>query len=406
MNQIIRQKHTTAIITGNQAAAEAERFARVKVVCFFPIGPSDEVGEHLVRMIHRGQLDARIIDLENERSAVNAQITATQGGVRASFATNSEGLVFAYQPLFWAAYARVPIVVAVAHRAMEPPTIIVTDDHDTIIFRDAHWIQFYCENPQDVFDTMLQARWVAERHDILLPAFVTWPGWEVSHSSAPVDLPTQEQVDAFLPPFQLPPGQDILTMDLAEFYGQPREGTTGFEPTYMEQRYHVDYTLNIRVKTAIEEAYREYLRIFGRGYGGLIEKYQTDDADIILIAMSNIAAVARVAADAMRRKDFRVGVIKIRVLRPFPSEAIADAAKHARVLIALDRNPVAVLYHELRSALYDYPSKPVTLGRIVALGGRDFTHMDCMEIAAEGLSALKDQYSVPRLDWRLRIAKG
>ena len=157
-----------ATLTGNEAAAEACKMARVQVGAFFPIGPSDEVGEKLVQMMRRGELDARVIDLENERSVINAQIVAAQAGVRTSFATNSEGIVFAYQPLFWAPYGRVPIVVHVAHRAMEPPTTIVTDDHDTIIFRDVHWLQFHCENAQDVFDTTLQAYRVAEDHDVLL----------------------------------------------------------------------------------------------------------------------------------------------------------------------------------------------------------------------------------------------
>ena len=202
------------VMTGNEAAAEACKMARVQVVGFFPIGPSDEVGEALVQMMRRRELDARVIDLENERSVVNAQIVAAQAGVRTSFATNSEGLVFAYQPLFWAAYGRVPIVVHVAHRAMEPPTVIVTDDHDTIIFRDAHWLQFYCENAQDVFDTTLQAYRVAEDHEVLLPAFVTYAGWEVSHASFPLTVPPQTQVDAYLPRYALPPGLDVLETNL------------------------------------------------------------------------------------------------------------------------------------------------------------------------------------------------
>ncbi len=399
------REHKTVIITGNQAAAEASRLARVGVVCFFPIGPSDEVGEHLVRMVNRGQLDAKIIDLENERSVVNAQITATQCGVRASFSTNSEGLVFAYQPLFWSAYARVPIVVTVAHRAMEPPTIIVPDDHDTIIYRDTHWLQFYCENPQEVFDTVLQAYWVAERHDVMLPAFVTWPGWEVSHSTAPVEMPSQEAVDAFLPPYQLLPGQDLLTTDLAEIYGNRPAGGAGDEPRYMEGRYQIDRALNVNAKNAIEEAHREYLRVFGRGYGGLVETYRAEDADIVLVAMENIATVAREAADQMRARGFRVGVLKVRVLRPFPTEAVRQAAGGARVVMTLDRNPVELLYHELRSALYDEPDRPLMLGRTVALGGRDFTVRDCNELVEEAAVAISAPDAVPVTSWRFKVAK-
>src|SRR3990172_6835939 len=217
-----RARGPVKVIRGNEAGAEACKLARVKIVGFFPIGPSDEVGETLVQMMRRGELDARVVDLKNERSVVNAQIVATQAGVRSCFSTNSEGLVFAYQPLFWAAYARVPILVHVAHRAMEPPTMIVTDDHDTIIFRDAHWLQFHCENAQDVFDTTLQAYRVAEDPNVLLPVFVTYAGWEVSHSSFPVRLPREEDVDASLPPFRLPEELDFLKMDFREYYGRRR----------------------------------------------------------------------------------------------------------------------------------------------------------------------------------------
>ncbi len=400
----VAQERQTVIRTGNHAAAEGARLARVGVVCFFPIGPSDEVGEHLVEMIDRGQLDARVIDLENERSVVNAQITATQSGVRSTFATNSEGLVFAYQPLFWAPYARCPIVVGVAHRAMEPPTNIQTDDHDTIIFRDSHWIQFFCENPQEVFDTMLQAYWIAERHDIQLPVFVTWPGWEVSHAATPIELPTQEEVDQFLPPFELLPGRDLLTMDMEEFYSNASRGG-GEGASYTEQRFAIDHVLNVVAKEAITEAHERFVEVFGRGYGGLIESYKTEDAEVILVGLANMASRARQAADAMREQGKRVGVIKVRALRPFPTEAVAEAVGDARVVMSFDRNPVHTLYHELRSALYSHPGHPTVLGRIVALGGRNFTVVDAQELAAEALEAVENPAAVEELSWRMEIVK-
>ncbi|HJM76618.1 MAG TPA: transketolase C-terminal domain-containing protein [Dehalococcoidia bacterium] len=390
----------TVIRTGNQAAADGARLARVGVVCFFPIGPSDEVGEHLVDMINSGELDARVIDLENERSVVNAQITATQSGVRSTFSTNSEGLVFAYQPLIWSPYARVPIVVGVAHRSLEPPTNIQTDDHDTIIFRDSHWIQFYCENAQEVLDTMIQAYWVAERHDIQLPVFVTWPGWEVSHAAMPVEVPTQEQVDEFLPPYELLPGRDLLTLDMEEFYSNASRGG-GEGASYIEQRYAIDHTLNVDAKQAILEAHERYVEVMGRGYGGLIESYMTEDAEVILVGLANMATRARQAADAMREQGKRVGVIKVRTLRPFPSEAIAEAVGNARVVMAFDRNPVHTLYHELRSALYSHPGRPAVLGRVVALAGRNFSSRDAEELVDEAFAAIDDPAAVDELSWRM-----
>ena len=395
----------TVLMNGNEAAAEACKMARVQVVGFFPIGPSDEVGENLVQMMRRGELDARVIDLENERSVVNAQIVAAQSGVRTSFATNSEGLVFAYQPLFWAPYGRVPILVHVAHRAMEPPTTIVTDDHDTIIFRDVHWLQFHCENAQDVFDTTLQAYRVAEDHEVLLPAFVTYAGWEVSHASFPLSLPSQAQVDAYLPSYKLPPGTDILETDLREVYSRRRLMSVSYgAPEYMELRAKVDRALNVTAKEKIRAAHREFVQAFGRGYGGLAEEYRTEDAEVVLTVLGSVATVAREVVDEMRAGGRRVGMLKLRTLRPFPLEEVRAACAHAKVVLALDRNPVYTIYHELRSALYGQPDAPMVMGRVIALGGRNFTGHDMRDLALEALEAARTGQG-EELAWRFQVAK-
>lgn len=393
------------VITGNEAAAEGCRLAQVRVVGFFPIGPSDEVGETLVGMMRRGELDARVVDLQNERSVVNAQIVATQAGVRACFSTNSEGLVFAYQPLFWAAYARVPILVHVAHRAMEPPTMIVTDDHDTIIFRDSHWIQYHCENPQEVLDTTLQAYRVSEDQEVLLPVFVTYAGWEVSHSSFPVSIPPQEEVDRYLPAFRLPPELDFVKMDFREYYGQRRISSIGWVHEYMELRYKVECALNVTAREKIVEADREFRQRFGRGWGGLGEAHRTDGAEVVLVTMGNVAALARQTVDDLRAEGKPVGMFKIRTLRPFPRDELRAALAHARVAVALDRNPVALLFDEVRSALYGQPNQPIVLGRVIALGGRDLTALDMRELADEGLEAARLGKAEPEVSWRFRVAR-
>jgi pyruvate ferredoxin oxidoreductase alpha subunit len=393
-----------ATLTGNEAAAEACKLARVGVVGFFPIGPSDEMGEKLVQMIRRGELDARIIDLESERSVINAQIVAAQAGVRTTFATNSEGLVFAYQPLFWAAYGRVPIVVHVAHRAMEPPTIITTDDHDTIIFRDAHWLQFHCENAQDVFDTTLQAYRIAEDHDVLLPAFVTYAGWEVSHASLPVTLPSQEQVDAYLPSYRLPSGNDPLELDMRELYSRRRVTSVMGSPEYMELRGKIDQVLNVTAKEKIRAAHREFVQTFGRGYGGLAEEYHTEGADVVIAVLGSIATTTRDMVDEMRAEGLSVGMLKVRTLRPFPLEEVQRACIGAKVVLALDRNPVYTLYQEIRSVLYGQAKRPIVMGRVIALGGRNFTAQDVRELALEAFEMARTGRG-EELAWRFRVAK-
>jgi pyruvate ferredoxin oxidoreductase alpha subunit len=299
----------------------------------------------------------------------------------------------------------VPIVVHVAHRAMEPPTTIVTDDHDTIIFRDVHWLQFHCENAQDVFDTTLQAYRVAEDHDVLLPAFVTYAGWEVSHASYPMTLPTQEQVDAWLPPYRLPPGTDVLDTDMREIYSRRRmmsvsKGT----PEYMELRAKVDHALNVTAKDKLRAAHQDFVRHFGRGYGGLAETYQCDDADVVVTVLGSVATAAREAIDELRADGHRVGMLKLRTLRPFPLEEARSACAHAKVVLALDRNPVYTIYQEMRSALYRQPTTPLVMGRVIALGGRNFTNHDIRDLALEGLEAARTG-SGEELAWRFQVAK-
>ena len=210
-------------LTGNKAAAHALKLARTQVLCYFPIGPSDEVGEELSRMIQRGELPAEVIELEHERSVMNAQITATQSGARCSFATNSEGLLIAAQQLIFASYARIPIVVVVAHRALEPPAIVRSDDQDTIMYRDIHWLHYHCENAQDVLDTVIQAYKVSEDPEVLLPAFVTYDGWKCPITATRWRPRPRKPWMPFLPPFVLPPEVDFVkNLDFAAYYGGQR----------------------------------------------------------------------------------------------------------------------------------------------------------------------------------------
>ena len=394
-------------LTGNKAAAHAVKMARIQVLCSFPIGPSDEVSEEAARMVQRGELDAQLIELEHERSTMNAQITATQSGARCSFATNSEGLLIAAQQLIFASYARIPIVITVAHRALEPPAVVRTDDHDTIMYRDIHWLHYHCENAQDVFDTVIQSYKVSEHPDVLLPAFVTYDGWEVSHNSYPVELPTQDAIDSFLPSYNLPPEIDFLgNLDFARYYSGPRMSGYGYidvEREYMERRFQLDFALNVTAKDVIKEAHRDYQKATGRGYGGLIETYQMEDAEAAVVAMGSLSATSRLAIDMLREQGKRVGLIKLRSFRPFPSEDLLDALKGVKAVATLDRNPVAAVYHDLRSALFGRIDPPMVLGRIVGLGGRDVTQYNIMYVAEEALDGVRQGGLAKQQDWHFEV---
>jgi len=390
-------------LTGNKAAAHALKLARTQVLCYFPIGPSDEVGEELSRMIQRGEHQSKLIELEHERSVMNAQITATQAGARCSFATNSEGLLIAAQQLIFASYARIPIVLVVAHRALEPPAVVRSDDHDTIMYRDIHWMHYHCENAQDVMDTVIQAYRVSEDPSVLLPAFVTYDGWEVSHNSYPVVLPTQEAIDQFLPPYQLPAEIDFVkNLDFAEYYGSQRMSGYGYidvDREYMERRYQLDHALNVTAKNVVKQAHRDYVRLVGRGYGGLIETDHLADAEVAVVAMGSFAATSRYAVNLLREQGQRVGLIKIRTYRPFPSEDLLEALQGVKAVVVLDRNPVAAVYNDLRSALFGQPNPPLVLGRIAGLGGRDVTHYNVMYAVAEAYNAIRRGRPEEQLAW-------
>lgn len=406
---------TTKILTGNEAAAEACKMARVGMVDYFPIGPSDEVVETLVEMIKRGELNAEIVSLQNERSAISALNTCTQGGVRSVFSTNSEGLQYGYQTIFWAGYARVPTLIFVAHRGPEPPTLITSDDHDTIVFRDSTWIQWHCESPQEIFDTTFLAYKVGESQDIMLPNFVTYAGWEVSHQSFPVEIPAQDVIDEFLPPFTLPPGTDFLgEWDFSEYYSKRlsgREARLG----YMELRYAAHRALNVLARQRINEASREWARLTGRDWGGVAQAYRCEDADVVLVTMGNIAILARDVADEMRDEGLKVGVFKVRTIRPWPHEEAVTALAHAKVIMTLERNPLLMQYHELRSTLYNVPTRPVVLGRVVGLGGRALTHALMRDLAEEALHLANNNVRPEDIDpseyqsgvkWAFRVLKG
>jgi pyruvate/2-oxoacid:ferredoxin oxidoreductase alpha subunit len=204
--------------------------------------------------------------------------------------------------------------------------------------------------------------------------------------------------------YRLPSGNDPLELDMRELYSRRRVTSVMGSPEYMELRGKIDRVLNVTAKEKIRAAHREFVQTFGRGYGGLAEAYRTDDAEVVLACLGNVATVARETVDALRDEGRRVGMLKIRALRPFPLEEVRAACGHASVVVALDRNPVYLLYHELRSALYGVPGAPLVLGRVIALGGRNLTGHDMRELAAEGLEAARLGRG-EALAWRFRVAR-
>ena len=356
---------TTKVIEGTHAISYAVQRARARVIAAYPITPSSGVVELLSEMCADGSLDARFVAVESEHSALATCAGASQTGLRAFTATSSHGLAYMHEMLHWCAGARLPVVLANVNRAMGSPWNIFADQSDSLSQRDTGWIQYYCENNQEVLDTVIQAFRVAER--VLMPAMVCLDAFFLSHTSEPVTIPEQDEVDAYLPPFD--PPYALKTDDPHAFGGLPAGDA------YMELRAHMEYSMIEAVGVA-EEAAREYARMFGR-YHPLVEEYCAEDADLLLVTSGTIAGTARAVIDARRARGEQIGLVKIRLFRPFPFAEIRRTLGRPAKVAVVDRNISfghgGIMASEVRAALCNQPSAPIVFSYIAGLGGRDVT---------------------------------
>lgn len=354
------------VIEGTHSASYGAMLARAEVIAAYPITPQTGVVEKLSEICASGQLKAKFIKVESEHSAMACCIGASAAGARAFTATSAQGLALMHELLHWAANGRHPIVMANINRAMAPPWTIWADQTDSLSQRDTGWIQYYCESNQEILDTVIQAYKISEK--VLLPSMINMDAFFLSHTSEPVALPKQEAVDEFLPSFNPP-----LKLDINEphtFGGLTRPDA------YMELRYKIQDAME-RAYELIKKVDREYFELFGRSYGGLVEEYQCEDAEIALIVSGTAVGTARVVVDEFRKKGIPVGLIKIRVLRPFPYNEIRELMSRMSKVAIVDRNISfgcgGIFSQEVRAALYNYTSKPVIFNFVAGLGGRDIT---------------------------------
>jgi len=353
------------VITGNYAASYGAKLARVQVIAAYPITPQTSIIEKLATFCADGELDARFIKVESEHSAMAACIGASATGARAFTATSGQGLLLMHEVVHWAAGGRLPIVMAVVNRAVAPGWNIWTDQNDTLSQRDTGWMQFYCESNQEVLDTIIQAYKIAER--VLLPAMVILDAFVLSHTSEIVDIPDQELVDAYLPPYKPPLRLDVN--DPHAFGGLLTPGE------YMEMRYKMQRAME-EAKGAAREADEEFGRLFGRRYG-LVEGYRLDGAELVLVTSGTVASTSRDVIDDFRGRGIEVGMLKIRLFRPFPAEEVREALRGARKVAVIDRNISfghgGIFAQEIKSVLYSSGLRTPLFGFIAGLGGRDVT---------------------------------
>jgi pyruvate ferredoxin oxidoreductase alpha subunit len=309
------------------ALAEAVKLARTDVIAAYPITPQTHIVEHLAELVANGELDASYIPVESEHSAMSACLGSAAVGARTFTATAGQGLELMHEVLYIASSMRLPIVMAVANRALSAPINIWGDHSDAMAVRDTGWIQIFTENGQEVVDNILCAFRIAGDQRVLLPVMVHLDGFHLTHMVEPIHMPEQNEVDKFLPPHEYPMPLDPNRPVTMGVFGPPY--------IYTETKKAQVETLAAS-KPVILECWREFGRSFGRQYHS-VEGYHSEGAKILLLTMGSFSETAMDAIDKMRSEGKDVGLLRIRLWRPFPFAELRQAVRDAEVLVVLDR---------------------------------------------------------------------
>ena len=356
------------VLTGNFAAAYGATAAKVNVVSAYPITPQTTIVEILSEIVADGHLKAAFIKVESEHSALAACIGAQAVGARTFTATSSQGLALMHELIHWATRSRLPIVLVNVNRAMAPGWSIWADATDSIAQRDTGCIQIFCENNQEVFDTILMSYKIGEHEEVLLPTIVNLDAFFLSHTSQVVDLYDQKTIDLFLPPYN---PKIKLDINHPQAFGGLTSPEHYYEFSYKIQLAHE------KAKEIIIDVGKDFHHLFGKHYQ-LTEPYRCSDAEIILIDYGTIAGTAKDAVDRMREKGIAVGTLKIRYFRPFPEEEIRTILQKVKKVGVIDRavsyGHEGPFFTEVKATLYD--SGIPIYGFIAGLGGRDVSIKD------------------------------
>jgi len=382
------------IIDGNHAAAQGAKLSRVQVIAAYPITPQSPVTETLSEFVERGELNAEYIAVESEHSALAVCTSASIVGARTFTATSSHGLAYMHEMLHWAAGTRLPMVLACVNRAIGAPWSVLNDQQDSISQRDTGWIQIYARNNQEILDSVIQAYKIAET--VYVPVMVCYDGYILSHTEMPVDVPSQEEVDRFLPRYSPhttldpanPKNYNLVTL------ANPRVNAEGVLcHGYMELRFLLQEALQ-NSKETISKVSQEFSELFGRSYASMFWEDRMDDADIAIVAMGSLAMEAVLAANMLREEGLQAGVLGLRVLRPFPKTDLVKALKRTRLIAVFDKNisygSEGATCSEIKSALYGSGINAVIRNFIVGLGGRDVKAREIADAVRKALPSLKE----------------
>lgn len=363
-------------LEGSLAVAEVIKLCRPGVISAYPITPQTHIVEELASMVADNSLNSQFVNVESEHSAASVVLGAVAAGVRVYTATSSQGLLYMAEVLFNIAGMRLPVVMTCANRAISGPINIWNDQQDSVSMRDTGWIQLYAEDIQETVDFHLLAYRLGEDRAMMLPVMVCMDGFILTHGIETVDMPEQDKVNKFLPIYN-----PLYKLDT----DNPMSlGLLADPDYYMETRYALGKTLRDALNL-LPNITADFSRIFGRNYNGLIEEYQTKDAERVIVAMGSICGTVKEVIDELRQKGKKVGLLKITCYRPFPNQAIYNALKDIPKVAVLDRavspGAMAPLATEVKSAFCSKKKAPQVISSfIVGLGGRDITKDSIKEV--------------------------
>jgi len=375
------------------AVADAVKMCNADVIAAYPITPQTHIVEHLAELVANGELDAEYIPVESEHSAMSACLGSAASGARTFTATSSQGLALMNEVLYVASGMRLPVIMAVANRALSAPLSIWCDHSDMMSVRDTGWIQIVTENGQQVVDNTIIAFRIAEDPRVLLPTMVHLDGFNLTHVIEPIIFPEQAEVDKFLPknrfPLPLNPDRPVAMGDFAP------------PAIFMETKWAQEVNLR-NSRKVILQVWDEFNKIFGRQYYP-VEKYHSDGAKVLLMTMGSSGETASVAIDELRDEGMDAGQVRLRLWRPFPFEELREAIKDADVLIVMDRaisfgGPGGPVASEVKAALYNQAKRPKVVSFVISLGGRDTTVAGFKDIVRKGVEIAargsKNEYEI------------
>jgi pyruvate ferredoxin oxidoreductase alpha subunit len=355
-------------ISGCKAAAEAARLAKVDVVSAYPITPQTHVVEALSKDIYDGRLEAELVPVESEHSALSVTVGAAMVGVRAFTATSSQGLALMHEVLPYAAGLRLPIVMVVANRSVASPVTIFTDHQDSLPQRETGFLQFYLQDCQEILDITLMAFKVAEDSRVLLPVMVCFDGFFLSHISETVEIPDIEVVSGFLP--KVKTQTPILDVD------DPKSFNVMAFPEFFEEFQRDKHECMLRAEEVFDETAEEFEKLFGRSHQRL-ETYRTDDAEWVIVGLGSMMGTVKVAVDELRSEGMPVGAARIKCYRPLPIQEIKQVLADCKCIGVLDRDVAygtgGVVYQDICRCLLNSGSEAAVVNFILGLGGRDVT---------------------------------